>query len=122
MRKEKQVLSNTLLENTWMAEAELNLMDIQGTVTSVEFLRYQWSEAHKNKPSESYCTWHFPPRGEKKEGRKLVGFFAFRKQSIHAGIALTRQSLRLSSPGRGPDKKGHCSGSGVVQAGPPRAV
>lgn len=50
MRKEKQVLDNALLENTRMAEAELNLMDIQGTVTSVEFLRYQWSEAYKNKP------------------------------------------------------------------------
>lgn len=33
-----------------MAETELNLTDIQGTVTSVELLRYQWSEAHKNKP------------------------------------------------------------------------
>lgn len=50
VRKEKQVLNNTLLENTWMAETELNLTDIQGTVTSVELLRYQWSEAHKNKP------------------------------------------------------------------------
>ena len=81
-------------------------MDVQGTVTSIELLRFQWSEAHKNKPKvkvTALCTSH--QEGEKKKAGKLGGFFAFRKQSIHSGISLTRQSLRLSSSGRGPEQE-----------------
>lgn len=81
-------------------------MDVRGTVTSTELLRFQWSEAHKNKPTvkvTALCTSH--QEGEKKKAGKLGGFFAFRKQSIHSGISLTRQSLRLSSSGRGPEQQ-----------------
>lgn len=91
---------------------ELNPMNVQGSVTSIKLLRFQWSEEYKNRPSkmkDKLLHFALPTKVGKREAQNLVGFFGFWKQYIHSGILL-RQPLRLWVLREVQSKKGSAAG------------